>query len=125
MRILFILILLSLSSVSFSKPPYTGLICTNDQKTKKLEFFFMEKGDDDIRVFKRVSGQFMNVGSVVGQKPGSFSLWEDKHTLKGLDFAWHLDKITGILKPFILSSSWKKITSLPKPYNCRSESFWY
>ena len=50
----------------------------------------------------------MNVGKVVGQKPGSFSLWEDKHTLKGLDFAWHLDKITGVLKPFILSSSWKK-----------------
>ena len=70
----------------------------------------MEKGDNDIRVFKRVSGEFMNVGKVVGQKPGSFSLWEDKHTLKGLDFAWHLDKITGVLKPFILSSSWKKIT---------------
>ena len=85
----------------------------------------MEKGDNDIRVFKRVSGQFMIVGRVVGQKQGSFSLWEDKHTLKGLDFAWHLDKITGVLKPFILSSSWKKVTTLPKPLNCRSESFWY
>ena len=69
--------------------------------------------------------EFMNVGKVVGQKPGSFSLWEDKHTLKGLDFAWHLDKITGVLNPFILSSSWKTVSSLPKPLNCRSESFWY
>ena len=32
----------------------------------------MEKGDNDIRVFKRVSGQFMIVGKVVGQNQDLF-----------------------------------------------------
>ena len=32
----------------------------------------MEKDDNDIRVFKRVSGEFMNVGKVVGQNLGLF-----------------------------------------------------
>lgn len=125
MRILLTLLLLSFTSLSFAKPPYTGLICVDEMKTKKLEFFFMEKEIDYIRVFKRVNGQFMDVGQVVGQKPGSFSLWEDKNTLKGLDFAWHLDKITGILSPFILSESQKKVEKLPTILSCRSESFWY
>ena len=125
MRVLFILFLLSISSTSVAKPPYTGLVCVDEKKTKKLEFFFMEKETNYIRVFKRVNGQFMDVGQVVGQKPGSFSLWEDKNTLKGLDFAWHLDKITGILSPFILSESQREVVKLPTSLSCRSESFWY
>ena len=113
------------TTLVFAKPPYTGLICINNSKNIKLEFFFMEKEENYIRVFKRVSGKFMDVGQVVGQKPGSFSLWEDKHAHKGVDFAWHLDKITGNLSPFILSQSLKQVKSLPQKLSCRSESFWY
>ncbi len=113
------------TTLVFAKPPYTGLICINNSKNIKLEFFFMEKEENYIRVFKRVSGKFMDVGQVVGQKPGSFSLWEDKHAYQGVDFAWHLDKITGNLSPFILSQSLKQVKSLPQKLSCRSESFWY
>ena len=67
-----ILVFVFVSFNAYSKPPYTGLVCTDKNKTKKLEFFFMEKGDNDIRVFKRVSGQFMIVGKVVGQNQDLF-----------------------------------------------------
>ena len=109
----------------FATEPYTGIICTNKEKTIKLEFFFKEKDQGLIKVYKRVEGQFVEVGQVVGQKSGSFTLWEDKNLYKGIDFAWHLDKVTGVMKPFILSESTRRIKINPEPLSCRAESFWY
>lgn len=109
----------------FATEPYTGIICTNKEKTIKLEFFFKEKGQGLTKVYKRVEGQFVEVGQVVGQKSGSFTLWEDKNLYKGIDFAWHLDKVTGVMKPFILSESTRRIKINPEPLSCRAESFWY
>ena len=109
----------------FATEPYTGIICTNKEKTTKLEFFFKEKDQGLIKVYKRVEGQFVEVGQVVGHKSGSFTLWEDKNLYKGIDFAWHLDKVTGVMKPFILSESTRRIKINPEPLSCRAESFWY
>ncbi len=109
----------------FAMQPYTGIICTNETQTTKLEFFFKEKDDDLINVYKRVEGQFVEVGQIVGSKPGSFSLWEDKNEYKGIDFGWHLDKVTGVMRPFIFSESTRTIRINPEHLACRAESFWY
>jgi hypothetical protein len=85
----------------FATEPYTGIICTNKKQTNKLEFFFKEKDQGLIKVFKRIEGQFVEVGKVVGHKSGSFTLWEDKNAYKGIDFAWHKSKVTGVMSPFI------------------------
>ncbi len=105
--------------------PYTGIICTNEKKTNKLEFFFKEKDTTLIKVYKRVEGNFVEVGQVVGHKPGSFTLWEDKNAYKGIDFAWHLDKVTGVMRPFILSESTRQIEINRQTMSCRAASFWY
>ena len=124
---LFFYVLIFFFSVSktFATEPYTGIICTNEKKTNKLEFLFKEKADDLITVYKRVEGQFVEVGKVVGHKSGSFTLWEDKNEYKGIDFAWHLDKVTGVMRPFILSESTRQIEINPELMSCRAESFWY
>ncbi len=122
------ILIISLSLISlnvFAIEPYTGIICINDTKSTKLEFLFKDKGDGLTKVFKRVDQQFIEVGEVVGEKPGSFSLWEDKNAYKGIDFAWHLDKVTGILKPFVLSTSLRQIDINTDTLSCRAESFWY
>ena len=109
----------------FATEPYTGIICTNEKKTIKLEFLFKEKGEDLTKVYKRVEGQFLEIGQVVGHKSGSFTLWEDKNAYKGIDFAWHLDKVTGVMRPFVLSESTRQIEINPELMSCRAESFWY
>ena len=109
----------------FATEPYTGIVCINNKQTIKLEFFFKEKDKAYTMVYKRVEGQFIEVGQVVGHKYGSFTLWEDKNEYKGIDFAWHLDKVTGIMRPFILSESTRQIEINPEPLSCRAESFWY
>ena len=109
----------------FATEPYTGIICTNKKQTTKLEFFFKEKGQGFTKVYKRIEGQFVEVGQVVGHKAGSFTLWEDKNAYKGIDFAWHLDKVTGVMRPFILSESTRQIEINPELLSCRAESFWY
>ena len=110
---------------AFSTQPYTGIICTDENKKIKLEFLFKEKSDGLINVYKRIEGQFIKVGKVVGGKPGSFTLWEDKNAYKGIDFAWHLDKVTGVMRPVVLSTSLKIMKKMPEPLACRAESFWY
>ena len=120
-----LIILVLLSSYAFGIEPYTGIICSDKDKKTKLEFLFKEKDDGLVNVYKRIEGQFIKVGKVVGGKPGSFSLWEDKNAYYGIDFAWHLDKVTGIIRPVILSTSLKKMKEMPKPLSCRAESFWY
>ena len=121
----FVLILILIASKVSAIEPYTGIICVDKKKTIKLEFFFKEKGPGLTKVFKRIDGQFLEVGKIVGQKPGSFTLWEDKNAYKGIDFAWHLDKVTGLMRPVILSKSMKKMKKMPEPLSCRAESFWY
>ncbi len=125
-KILTILIIsFIISTNALSTQPYTGIICTDENKKIKLEFLFKEKSDGLINVYKRIEGQFIKVGKVVGSKPGSFSLWEDKNAYKGIDFAWHLDKVTGVMRPVVLSTSLKTMKKMPEPLACRAESFWY
>ncbi len=123
--IFFIFSLLISTWQVFATEPYTGIICTNKKQTTKLEFFFKKKGQGFTKVYKRIEGQFVEVGQVVGHKAGSFTLWEDKNAYKGIDFAWHLDKVTGVMRPFILSESTRQIEINPELLSCRAESFWY
>ena len=120
-----LLIFIFISKNSFGTQPYTGIICTDENKKTKLEFLFKEKGEGLTNVYKRIEGQFIKVGKVVGEKPGSFSLWEDKNAYKGVDFAWHLDKVTAVIRPVVLSTSLKKMKKMPESLSCRAESFWY
>ena len=43
-------------------------------------------------MFKKIKNNFIEIGEVVGQKEGSFILFEDKYAYLGVDFAWHYDK---------------------------------
>ena len=106
--------------------PTTGLVCPNSNNKVYMEFLFKnDRKDDFADAYKRINNKFIQFGKVVGQKPSSFMLWEDKYAYLGEDFAWHLDKVTKILKPIILSESIIKLDKLSEKLSCRSKSFWY
>ena len=44
---------------------------------------------------------------------------------KDLNFAWHLDMVTKILKPFILSETKYKKFKVPDTFDCISKNFWF
>ena len=57
--------------------PYSGISCHSDSVKGKEEYFF--KHDENhiyATAYKRVNGQFIKVGNVVGQKVSSFLLFE-------------------------------------------------
>ena len=56
---------------------------------------------------------------MVGQKQSSFVLFEDKYAYLGVDFAWHLDKNTKILKPVLLSEGTIKLKQMPELLTCK------
>ena len=93
--------------------PYSGISCHSDGVKGKEEYFFKH---DENHIYatasKRVNGQFIKVGNVVGQKVSSFLLFEDMTIDKNLNFAWHLDMVTKNLKPFIISEFTGKSFSL-------------
>ena len=128
MRNIFILIILS-SFINFkasSFEPYSGIFCQNFTSNQKKEFFF--KHDEDFiyaTAYKRVDGQFKKVGNVVGQKISSFILFEDNTIDTNLNFAWHLDMVTKILKPFILTDAISDDIEIPENLDCISKNFWF
>ena len=106
--------------------PYSGISCHSDKVKGKEEYFF--KHDENhiyATAYKRVNGEFIKVGNVVGQKVSSFLLFEDMTVDKNLNFAWHLDMVTKNLKPFILTVDDKNEFEMPGKYDCISKNFWF
>ena len=106
--------------------PNSGISCHNSTINGNVEFLF--KHDENFiyaKAYKRVKGEFVQIGDVVGQKISSFILFEDKTVDKNLNFAWHLDMVTKILKPFILSESKDKKFKMPNILDCISKNFWF
>ena len=89
--------------------------------------FLFKRNNDNIfaKAFKRIDGNFIEVGNVVGRKTSSFILFEDNSINKNLDFAWHLDEVTKNLKPYILSKKNNELINLPDEQSCISKNFWY
>ena len=117
-------ILISVEGKAFE--PYSGISCHNSTKNGNIDFFF--KHDENFiyaKAYKRVKGEFVQIGDVVGQKISSFILFEDKTVDKDLNFAWHLDMVTKILKPFILSETKDKKLKMPNTLDCISKNFWF
>ena len=88
-----ILILISFSIYSifpvkvFGLEPTSGIVCYALKKKQKTEFLFKRNKDKIFgKVFKRINGNFLEVGNVVGRKISSFILFEDNSINKNLDF---------------------------------------
>ena len=117
-------ILISVEGKAFE--PYSGISCHNSTKNGNIDFFF--KHDENFiyaKAYKRVKGEFVQIGDVVGQKISSFILFEDNTVDKDLNFAWHLDMVTKILKPFILSKTNDIKFKMPNILDCISKNFWF
>ena len=128
MKKIFLLTTLSvfISFRVFSFEPYSGISCQNFNTQKKDEFFF--KQDQNYiyaTAYKRVNGEFIKVGNVLGQKVSSFILFEDNTVDENLNFAWHLDMVTKILKPFKLTTLRELDFKLPQSLDCISKNFWF
>ena len=96
------------------------IFCSNKNKSNILEFKFkIEENDLWTDTFKKINGKFIKIGDVVGQKQSSFVLFEDKYAYLGVDFAWHLDKNTKILKPVLLSEGTIKLKQMPGLLTCK------
>ena len=124
MYLILLFILISVEGKAFE--PYSGISCHNSKKNGNIEFFF--KHDENFtyaKAYKRVKGEFIQIGDVVGQKISSFILFEDNTVDKDLNFAWHLDMVTKILKPFILSETKDKKFKVPDTFDCISKNFWF
>ena len=123
----YLILLFSLISVEGKAfEPYSGISCHNSIRNGNIDFFF--KHDENFiyaKAFKRVKGEFIQIGDVVGQKISSFILFEDNTVDKHLNFAWHLDMVTKILKPFILSETKDKKFKVPDTFDCISKNFWF
>ena len=123
---LFIILSVFISFRVFSFEPYSGISCQNFNTQKKDEFFF--KQDQDYiyaTAYKRVDREFIKVGNVLGQKVSSFILFEDNTVDENLNFAWHLDMVTKILKPFKLTTLRELDLKLPQSLDCISKNFWF
>ena len=128
MKKIFLLTILSvfISFRVFSFEPYSGISCQNFNTQKKVDFFF--KQDQNYiyaTAYKRVNGEFIKVGNVLGQKVSSFILFEDNTVDENLNFAWHLDMVTKILKPFKLTTLRELDFKLPQSLDCISKNFWF
>ena len=111
---------------TFAFEPYSGISCHNPNVRGKVEFFF--KHDENFiyaTAYKRVNGEFIRIGNVVGQKVSSFILFEDNTIDKNLNFAWHIDMVTKNLKPFILTVTDKNKFKIPDKLECISKNFWF
>ena len=125
-RVYLILLFSLISFHSKAFEPYSCISCHNSIKNGNIEFFF--KHDENFtyaKAYKRVKGEFVQIGDVVGQKISSFILFEDNTVDKLLNFAWHLDMVTKILKPFILSETKDKKFKVPNTFDCISKNFWF
>ena len=127
-----ILILISFSIYSIlpikvlGLEPTSEIVCYALKKKQKTEFLFKRNNDEIFaKVFKRINGNFLEVGNVVGRKTSSFILFEDNSINKNLDFAWHLDEVTKNLKPYILSKKNDVLINMPDELSCISKNFCY
>ena len=106
--------------------PYSGISCHSVKLKGKEEFLFKH---NEIHIYatayKRLNGEFIKIGDVVGQKVSSFLLFEDMTVDKNFNFAWHLDMVTKNLKPFILTVDKKNKIKMPPIYDCISKNFWF
>ena len=113
-------------SYAYALEPSSGIVCKNLNSNFSVEFLFKKDGNGKFeKAFKRVDGEFREIGNIVGKKLSSFILFEDKTVLKHLDFAWHLDEVTKNLKPFILSDFILEDIEMPMELSCISKNFWY
>ena len=92
--------------------------CKNTDNTKILDLKINKDNNLYTTVFKKIKNNFIEIGEVVGQKEGSFILFEDKYAYLGVDFAWHYDKNTLKLKPVLLSKGTIKLKNLPEELLC-------
>ena len=92
--------------------------CKNPDNNKILDFKINKDNNLYTTVFKKIKNNFIEIGEVVGQKEGSFILFEDKYAYLGVDFAWHYDKNTLKLKPVLLSKGTIKLKKLPEELLC-------
>ena len=97
-----------------------NLTCYNKSKSNLMEFQFKKENTNTFsQVYKKINGNFIIIGDVVGQKPSSFILFEDKYQFLGVDFAWHLDRNTRELKPVLLSEGTIKLKKIPEKFYCK------
>ena len=94
------------------------LDCKNINNTIILKFKINKNKNLYTTVYKKIKNNFIEIGEVVGQKEGSFILFEDKYAYLGVDFAWHYDKNTLKLKPVLLSKGTIKLNKLPEELSC-------
>ena len=122
-----IILIISFSFLNFhvhAFEPYSGISCHSDGVKGKEEYLF--KHDENhiyATAYKRLDGEFIKIGDVIGQKVSSFLLFEDMTVDKNLNFAWHLDMVTKNLKPFILTVDKKNKIKMPPIYDCISKNF--
>ena len=117
---LLLLFIFVLTSKLYAEEDLTNLICNNKTNSKLIEFQFEKKNKDLFsKVYKKIKGNFIIIGEVVGEKSSSFILFEDKYQFLGVDFAWHLDRNTKILKPVLLSEGTIKLKKMPEEFYCK------
>ena len=117
---LLLLFIFVLTSKLNAQEEFTNLNCYNNKKSNLLEFRFKnEENDLFSHVYKKIRGNFIIIGEVVGQKSSSFILFEDKYQFLGVDFAWHLDKNTKKLRPVLLSEGTIKLKKMPEEFYCK------
>ena len=120
MKFLWILLFLSFIIIKLVKAEEKPFFikCKNPDNTKILDFKINKDNNLYTTVFKKIKNNFIEIGEVVGQKEGSFILFEDKYAYLGVDFAWHYDKNTLKLKPVLLSKGTIKLNKLPEELSC-------
>ena len=117
---LLLLFIFVLTSKLYAEEDPTNLICNNKTNSKLIEFQFEKKNKDLFsKVYKKIKGNFIIIGEVVGEKSSSFILFEDKYQFLGVDFSWHLDRNTKILKPVLLSEGTIKLKKMPEEFYCK------
>ena len=125
-KIILIILLSFYNFKIYAFEPYSGISCHSDMVKGKEEYFF--KHDENhiyATAYKRIIGEFIKIGNVVGQKVSSFILFEDFTIDKNYNFAWHLDMVTKSLKPYILTIDKNNKFKMPEKYDCISKNFWF
>ena len=92
--------------------------CKKLNNTTILNFKINKDKNLYTTVYKKIKNRFIEIGNVVGQKYSSFILFEDKYAYLGVDFAWHYDKNTYILRPVLLSKGTIELKKLPQSLSC-------
>ena len=125
-RLYFFIFLYFFPFSSLALEPTSGIVCKDLKNNYSVQFLFKKNNDNTFATaFKRIDGEFKEIGNVVGKKLSSFILFEDKTILANFDFAWHLDEVTKNLKPFLLSNEDNQVVKMPKELSCISKNFWY